>query len=118
VCAKCEVTFSQLFFKLETKNSTGISKIKDLGKKIDKINNPKIIRGFEKIQGFFRFSRSENWSWEGNGITNLLAYITWLFSCQILCIRINGAYWLDRSAEILYSEQGFHAPGEKSQNSS
>jgi hypothetical protein len=49
VCAKCEVTFSQLFFKLEAKNSTGISKIKDLEKYIDKINNPKIIRGFWKI---------------------------------------------------------------------
>jgi hypothetical protein len=42
----------------------GISKIKDLGKNIDKINNPKIIRVFWKIQGFFRFSRSKNWSWE------------------------------------------------------
>jgi hypothetical protein len=36
---------------------------------------------------------------------------------QRLCIRIDGAYWLDRSAEILFSELGFHAPGEKSQNS-
>jgi hypothetical protein len=44
----------------EAKNSTGISKIKDLGKNIPKMNNPKIIRGFGKIQGFFHFSKSSN----------------------------------------------------------
>jgi hypothetical protein len=31
---------------------------------------------------------------------------------QRLCIRIDGAYWMDRSTEILFSKQGFHAPGE------
>jgi hypothetical protein len=46
VRANCEITFSQLFFKLEAKNSTGVSKIKDLGNNINEINNPKIIRGF------------------------------------------------------------------------
>jgi hypothetical protein len=44
VCQKCEITFSLLFFKLEAKNSTGVSKIYDLGKNINKINNPKIIQ--------------------------------------------------------------------------
>jgi hypothetical protein len=37
---------------------------------------------------------------------------------QRLCMRIDGAYCLDRSAEIIFSEQGFQAPSKKSQNSS